>query len=75
VGETAAQAIAQSIMPPDCLLGDVSCSPAQCPMSGIPTVALCVMASPLDMAKGMNDRVKATHIAVTSRNSAKRPVP
>src|SRR3546814_18417183 len=54
VGETAAQAIAQSIMPPDGLSGpdslsrDVSCSPAQCPMSGIPTVALCVMASPLD---------------------------
>src|SRR3546814_8371284 len=41
VGETAAQAIAQSIMPPDglsepdSLSRDVSCSPAQCPMSGI----------------------------------------
>ena len=42
-------------------------------MSVIPTVAVCVMASPLDMANGMNSRVSAKNMAPTKRGKACRP--
>src|SRR3546814_18397276 len=79
VGETAAQAIAQSIMPPDGFSGPdslsryVSCPPAQCHLSGIPTVVLCVLASPPHFAKSLIARVKAIQLLLTRSQPPKPP--